>query len=135
MKSLKSHKTRISLIIVVTALVALFSAAIIFLALQPPSVKVEYWLTRRIENEESVLVSFQARLMLQGSDNIILNAANFTLNNIYHTINTGYYPFTLNRDEVSDIILVFEIPIDTVTYALSYQGTSNSTFSFSQVLS
>jgi hypothetical protein len=135
-RNVNSHKTKILLLIVTVALIISFSAKVIFFSLQPATLKVEYWLTSRNEweNFEYATVNFRTRLLLQGCDSIMLNAANFTLNDIYHPMNTGFnYPFTVYRGEDSSVILSFDIPADTSTYTLAYHGISNCTFVFSEI--
>jgi hypothetical protein len=132
---LNSHKTKILLLVVAVILIISFLAIIFYSALQPATIEVEYWLTGRSEweNFDYATVNFRARLLLQGCDSVVLNAANFTLNEIYHPMNTFDYPFNVYRGENSGVILSFDVPADTNTYTLAYQGISNCTFVFTKV--
>ena len=126
---MNSRKTKILLLVVTVALIISVSAIIVFSALQPVTIKVEYWLTSRTDTT----VNFRANLLLQGCDSIMLNVANFTLNDIYSPVNTFNYPLKLNRNEIQGVILAFSVPAETDTYILSYHGISNCTFIFNEI--
>jgi len=126
---LNSHKTKILLLVVTVVLIISVSAIIVFSALQPVTIKVEYWLTSRTDTT----IQFKANLLLQGCDNIMLNVANFTLNDIYHPVNTFNYPLKLNRNEIQGVILAFSVPAETNTYTLAYHGIRNCTFIFNEI--
>jgi hypothetical protein len=114
---------------VTVVLIISVSAIIVFSALQPVTIKVEYWLTSRTDTT----IQFKANLLLQGCDNIMLNVANFTLNDIYHPVNTFNYPLKLNRNEIQGVILAFSVPAETNTYTLAYHGIRNCTFIFNEI--
>ena len=126
---MNSRKTKILLLVVTVALIISVSAIIVFSALQPVTIKVEYWLTSRTDTT----IHFRAKLLLQGCDSIMLNVANFTLNDIYPPVNTQNYPLKLNRNEIQGVILAFSVPAETDTYILSYHGISNCTFIFNEI--
>ncbi len=126
---MNSHKTKILLLVVTVVLIISVSAIIVFSALQPVTIKVEYWLTSRTDTT----IQFKANLLLQGCDNIMLNVANFTLNDIYHPVNTFNYPLKLNRNEIQGVILAFSVPAETNTYTLAYHGIRNCTFIFNEI--